>query len=290
VRVYASGTLTTECPLDDLVGQTPLTGPQRREACEMSNIQDGPDGREIPLDRVGVTDLVYPVTVPDRTSGTQETVATVGLFVDLAQESRGVHMSRMVEVFHASRGETLTPESLEALLTRLREAANASTAHIELQYTFFTERSAPVSGAASLLGIPVAIEASLGETFELTLSVEAPVMSVCPCSMEATGGPAHSQRGHVTVSVRFDGHVWVEELVEFIEDSASGPVFALLKGEDERAVIEEAYENPVFVEDLARNVAERLDSDVRVHWYRVEAENLESVHDHNAYACVERSR
>jgi GTP cyclohydrolase I len=108
--------------------------------------------------------------------------------------------------------------------------------------------------------------------------------------MEATGGPTHSQRGHVAVSVRVDGHMWIEELVELIEDSASGPVFALMKGDDERSVIEAAYENPVFVEDLARNAAERLDSDVRVHWYRVEAENLESVHDHNAYACVERSR
>jgi GTP cyclohydrolase I len=199
-------------------------------------------------------------------------------------------MSRLVEVFEGNRGVTLTAESLEALLTDLREAVGAATASLELEFTYFTERVAPVSGAASLLGVPVAIEATLDDSFETTLTVEAPVLSVCPCSMEATGGPAHSQRGHVAVSVRIDGRMWVEEIVEMVEDSGSGPVFALLKGEDERAVIEEAYERPVFVEDLARNVAERLESDVRVRWYRVEAENLESVHDHNAYACVERSR
>jgi GTP cyclohydrolase I len=256
----------------------------------MANIQDSSDDREIPLDRVGVTDLVYPITVPDRTNGTQGTVATVGLFVELAQEARGIHMSRLVEVFHGFRGTTLTPENLEAVLSGLREAVSASTAHLELEFTFFVARKAPVSGAASLLGIPVVIEATLDESFDMVLTVQAPVLCVCPCSMEATGGPTHSQRGHVAVSVRVDGHMWIEELVELIEDSASGPVFALMKGDDERSVIEAAYENPVFVEDLARNAAERLDSDVRVHWYRVEAENLESVHDHNAYACVERSR
>ncbi len=256
----------------------------------MASIQDGRDDREISLDRVGVTNLVYPVTVPDRANGTQETVATVGLFVELAQESRGVHMSRLVEAFHASREAPLTSVNLESILAKLRAAVNASVAYIELEFTYFTERKAPVSGATSLLAIPVAIEATLGESFDMTLTVEAPVLSVCPCSMEATGGPAHSQRGHVAVSVRIDGRMWIEELVELIEDSASGPVFALLKGEDERSVIETAYENPVFVEDLARNVAEHLGSDVRVHWYRVEAENLESVHDHNAYACVERQR
>jgi len=255
----------------------------------MANIQDSRDDREIPLDRVGVTGLSYPVTVPDRTNGTQATVATVALLVELREESRGVHMSRLLEVFHEER-DSMTAEHIEALLAKLKQAAGAPSAHIDLEYTYFIERRASESGATSLLGVPVLIEASLGDSFDLVLTAETPVMSVCPCSMDATGGPAHSQRGHVAVSVRYDGHVWVDELVEIVEDSASGPVLPLMKGEDERRVIEQAYEQPVFVEDLVRNVAERLDSDVRVHWYRIEAENLESVHAHNAYACVERSR
>ena len=255
----------------------------------MPNIQDSHDDREIPLDRVGVTDLVYPVTVPDRALGSREATATVNLFVGLPQESRGAHMSRLVEVFHGHEGP-LTPENTEKLLTDLKEVLGAPSAHVDLSYTAFVERKAPVSGAASLLACPVNIEATLDETFDLVLTVEAPVFSVCPCSKQATGGAAHSQRGHVAVSVRYDGRFWVEELVDIIEDGGSGPVFPLLKADDERAVIERAHENPVFVEDLVRNVAERLDSDVRVRWYRVEAENLDSVHDHNAYALVERGR
>jgi GTP cyclohydrolase I len=255
----------------------------------VTTIQDGFDDREISLDRAGIAGLVYPVTFPARGGGTQEAQATVGLFVGLSHESRGVHMSRLVEVFHRERS-ALTAENLESLLTSLRNSLGAPTASAEFEFTYFTRRTAPVSDAESLLACRVGIEAELADAFDLVLTVEAPVMSVCPCSMEATGGPAHSQRGHVSVSVRYDGHVWVEDLLDVIEDSASSPVFPLLKGEDERAVIKAAHENPVFVEDLARNVAERLDSDVRIHWYRVEAENLESVHDHNAYACVERSR
>lgn len=255
----------------------------------MANIQDGSDSREIALDRVGVTDLVYPVTVPERSGGVQTSVATVGLFVGLPEESRGIHMSRLVEALHDGR-EPLTPEGIERLLQKARDATNAESVHADIEFTFFVRRSAPVSGSQSLLACPVRFEATLEDELDLVLTVEAPVMSVCPCSLEATGGPAHSQRGHVAVSVRIDGRVWIEELVEIIDDSASGPVLALLRGDDERAVIEGAYDNPVLVEDVVRNIAERLDSDVRVHWYRVQAENLESVHDHNAYACVERRR
>jgi GTP cyclohydrolase I len=266
------------------------THPERLRGREMSNIQDSSDDREIPLDRVGVTDLVYPVTVPDREGGTRDAEAAVGLFVELDQETRGVHMSRLVEAFEAWRGTVLTPENLQSLLARLRDAVAARTASVELEYTHFVERAAPVSGAVSLLAIPVAMDATLTDSFEMTLTVETPVLSVCPCSLEATGGPTHSQRGYVAVSVRVDGRMWVDELVELVEDSASGPVLALMKAADERSVIEAAFRKPVFVEDLARNVAERLESDVRVRWYRVEAENLESVHGHNAYASVERSR
>ena len=140
------------------------------------------------------------------------------------------------------------------------------------------------------MACPAMISASLGCEFDFVLTVEVPVMTVCPCSQEATGGPGHSQRGHVTISVRFDGLVALEELIEIAESCASAPVYPLLTGDDERVVVDTAMSNPVLVEDLVRGVAERLDSDVRVHWYRAEAENLESVSDHNVYAARECSR
>ncbi len=255
----------------------------------MSRIQDSHDDREIALDRVGITDLVYPVSVPDSRGGTQTTEATIGLFVGLPPAARGAHMSRFVEILDAHR-DPMTAERVELLLEELRRALGATSAHVEFAFTFFVPKSAPVSASTSLLACPASYAASLEDSFDFVLTVEVPVVTVCPCSIEATGGPAHSQRGYVTVSVRVNGRVWIEELVQLVEDSASAPIYPLMKGDDERAVIEAAHESPVFVEDLVRNVAEKLDSDVRIYWYRVEAENLESVHDHNVYACVERSR
>ncbi len=254
----------------------------------MAKIQDTIDERQIPLPRVGITDLVHPASLRDRDGNLQTTEATLGLFVDLVKEARAAHMSRFVEVL-AGKPILLSPENIEGVLGALREALGAGSAHLIAECTFFYEKQAPVSEAVSLLACPTTFEASLEDAFDLVLTVEVPVMTVCPCSKEATGGPAHSQRGHVAVSVRYRGRLAIEEIVEVVERSGSSAVYPLLKGDDERTLINSAYENPVFVEDLVRNVAERLDSDVRITWYRVEAVNLDSVHDHNLYACAERS-
>lgn len=254
----------------------------------MPGIQDSHDDREIALGRVGVTEYVHPVAVPVREEGHQTTEGTIALFVDLGADARGAHMSRFVEALGTDPLE-LTPERLEAILGNLKSVMGASSAHIEVECTLFVEREAPVSGSRSLLACPTILEASLDEEFDLVRTVEVPVMTVCPCSKEASGDRAHSQRGHVAVSVRVQGRMWLEEIVEAVDASASAPVYPLLKGDDERSVIARAHDNPLFVEDLVRNVAERLDSDVRIYWYKVEAENLDSVHDHNVFAMTERS-
>jgi GTP cyclohydrolase I len=254
----------------------------------MPNIQDAGDSRGVALEEVGVSDLVYPVTIPARDGSAQTTEATVRLFVPLTHDLRGVHMSRFVEILSAHRGP-LTAESVEALLENLRRAHGTPSAGASFDFTYFIEKTAPATGHASLLACAASLEATLDEALDCVLSVEAPILTVCPCS-KTWGGPGHSQRGYVSVAVRFHGQVWIEELVELIEDCASSPVFPLLKTEDERSVIEAAHDAPALVEDVVRNVAERLDSDVRIHWYRVEAENLESVHDHNAFASAERAR
>ena len=258
----------------------------------MASIQDDHDDREIALDRVGVVNVVYPATVPERGGGAQTTEATFGLFGELSQDARGTHLSRFIRVLQADE-RILDPEHLERLLASLRDVLGSTSTSAEAEFTFFVPKVAPVSGEKSLLACEASYEASLdagGAGFDVVLTVEAPVMTICPCSLELTGGPAHSQRGHVAVSVRFNGQVWIEELVEMAEDCASAPMFPLLRGEDERALLEAAYAKPVFIEDLVRSIAERLDSDVRITWYRVEAENLESVHEHDVYACIERER
>lgn len=254
----------------------------------MTAIQDSYDDREIALDRVGITEYVHPVAIPVREEGHQTTEGTIALFVDLGPDARGAHMSRFVEVLGTEPLE-LSVEGLEAALESLKGAMGGASARAEVECTLFVEREAPASGSRSLLACPTVFEATLDDKFDLVRTIEVPVMTVCPCSKEASGDRAHSQRGHVAVSLRVQGRMWLEEVVDLVDASAGAPVYPLLKGDDERAVIERAHDNPLFVEDLVRNVAERLDSDVRIIWYTVEAENLDSVHDHNVFAMTERS-
>lgn len=260
-----------------------------RKNLPMESVQDTRDDRNISLDRVGVRDLVYPVALPQRDGGSRTTVAKIGLYVALPSDARGTHMSRFVETFEQHR-DGLSPDSLRALLGKLKRDLGAESAHMEAEFTCFIEKTAPLSGSTSLMACPAGFEASLSDSFDFTMMVTVPVMTVCPCSKEATGGAAHSQRGHVSVAVRYNGRMWIDELVDLVEACASSPVYPLLKNEDERSIIERAHRRPAFVEDVARGVAERLNSDVRVFWYRVEAQNMDSIHDHNLYASVERRR
>ncbi len=256
----------------------------------MSRIQDTPEEREIELDRVGIAGLRYPLRVPLRGGGDVRADATVDLTVRLGQEERATHMSRFVAALEASRGEVLAPAGVERLLEGLRTSLGSTASHCEISYVHYVEKRAPETGAASLLACDVLLVGSLDAGgFDQLLSVRVPVLSVCPCSMESSGGASHSQRGHVTVAVRTQGRVWVEDLIEIVEASASAPLFPLLTSRDEGTLVQDAHERPVLVEDLARNVAERLDSDVRVLWYRVDARNQDSVHAHDACASVART-
>ncbi|MCB1235585.1 MAG: GTP cyclohydrolase I FolE2, partial [Verrucomicrobiae bacterium] len=101
---------------------------------------------------------------------------------------------------------------------------------------------------------------------------------------------AHNQRGVVTFAVRFREPIWIEDLIRLVEKSASSELYSLLKRPDEKHVTERAYDNPVFVEDLVRNVAAASNEQEDIVWYRVEAENFESIHNHNAYAVIEKRR
>ncbi|MBD3366605.1 MAG: GTP cyclohydrolase I FolE2 [Candidatus Eisenbacteria bacterium] len=256
----------------------------------MTRIHDRSDTREIALDRVGIAGLRYPLRVPVRAGSDARADGVVGLWVGLDADERAAHMSRFVSTLEANREQPLGPEAVRRLLEALRENLGSRSASTEIRHPYYIVKRAPTTGAESRLACDVTVEASLNEGgFDHVLSVRVPVLSVCPCSMETTGGDSHSQRGHVTVSVRTQGRVWIEDLVELVETSASAPLYPLLSSDDERTVIEAAHDRPVLVEDLARNVAERLDADVRVLWYSVEARNLDSVHAHDAYASVTRT-
>ncbi len=264
----------------------------------MQDVQGLPDDREIALDQVGVSGLMHPIVVLDRTTEKQRTIARVTMSVSLPREQKGTHMSRFVEVLNDHHGE-VTMRTVPAILKDLRERLDAASARIELSFPYFLERVAPVSGAKALMDFETSfIGQSDLERDDFVLRVKVPVTSLCPCSKAISEYGAHNQRGYVTISVRtyleaggvLPQMVWIEELVALAEACASAPVYPLLKRADERYVTEQAYDNPVFVEDMVRNVAVRLQDDPRVSWFHVHAENHESIHNHSAFAELEWSR
>jgi GTP cyclohydrolase IB len=246
------------------------------------------DDRELRIDKVGVRGLRFPIQVRDKAHAVQNTVATVGLFVDLPEEFKGTHMSRFIEVLNA-HGSVIHVENLREILRALQQKFNAATSHLEMEFPYFLSKKAPVSGLEGLMDYNARFDAcACGQEIDFVLTVKANVTTLCPCSKAISARGAHNQRGEVTLQVRFRKPIWIEDLIAIIEESASSELFSLLKREDEKAVTERAYDNPVFVEDLVRNVALKLNAHRDVTWYKVEAENHESIHNHNAYACIEK--
>ena len=253
---------------------------------ELHDMQSHRDDRELSIDKVGVRGLRFPIQVRDKTRKVQDTVATIGMFVDLPKEFKGTHMSRFVEVLNA-HGNIVHVENLTDILHSLQKKLNASTSHLEIEFPYFMSKRSPVSRKQSLMDYLARFDATAcGPDTDFVLTVKVNVTTLCPCSKAIAKYGAHNQRGEVTVALRFKKIVWIEEVIEIVEASASSELYALLKRQDEKAVTERAYENPVFVEDLVRNVALRLNAHPLVTWYKVEAENHESIHNHNAYACI----
>jgi GTP cyclohydrolase I len=250
--------------------------------------QSEPDHRQLRIDKVGVRGLRYPIQVRDKARTLQNTVATVGLFVDLPKEFKGTHMSRFLEVLNA-HGSVVHVENITDILHAMQRQLHAATSHLEMEFPYFLEKRAPVSGMTSVMDYTARFDAAaVGREIDFVLTVKARVTTLCPCSKAISAYGAHNQRGEVTVAIRSAKAIWIEDLIAIIESSASSELYALLKRQDEKAVTERAYENPVFVEDLVRNVALKLNAHPEVTWYKVEAENQESIHNHNAYACLEK--
>jgi GTP cyclohydrolase I len=263
----------------------------------MEDVQNQKDLREIHIDQVGVSKLRYPITVLDRACATQHTVADLKMSVDLPKEFKGTHLSRFIETLSEHKGE-LTLRTLPNLLKTLKGRLQAKRARIEATFPYFLERVAPTSGSRALMDYECRFVAeSNGGPDDFLLSVEVPVTSLCPCSKAISDYGAHNQRGYITIEIRTcrdkQGNlelVWIEELIEIAERSASSPVYPLIKRADERTITMQAFDHPAFVEDMVRDAAVLLQADKRINWYRVHAENEESIHNHNAYAQVEWTR
>lgn len=255
----------------------------------MIDIQNQKDNRNIDIQKAGVKGIKYPIVVLDRDHGTQHVNATINIYVNLPHHFKGTHMSRFVEILNDFRGQ-INIKTFRTILQKVREKLHAESAHMEIDFPYFIEKTAPVSEAKSLMEYRCSFCGhNNGNSTDFLVGVVVPVTTVCPCSKEISRIGAHNQRSMVTVKVRFRKFFWIEDLIRTIEDSASGEVYSLLKRVDEKFVTEKAHENPMFVEDVVRNVAEHLNRDDNFIWYSVEAENFESIHNHSAYAYVEKT-
>jgi GTP cyclohydrolase I len=253
----------------------------------MRDIQNDRDFRGIALKKVGVKGLRYPIKLKDRNNKFQNTISIVNMYVDLPHYFRGTHMSRFVEIINKHQMK-IDPKHMGVLLTDLKNTLNAEVAHIEFHFPYFLKKLSPVSKMESYMSYDCSFVVSKSDKLDFIMTVKVPVHSLCPCSKEISDYGAHNQRGFVTISIRNTKMIWLEDLIEIAENSASTPLYSLLKREDEKYVTEYAYNNPKFVEDIVRDVALKLDSVSEIFWYKIEVENMESIHNHNAYACTER--
>jgi GTP cyclohydrolase I len=261
----------------------------RAKLAEVEDVQGRADTRRIPINRVGIKDIKHPVRVKDRSAGEQHTIATFNMYVNLPHNFKGTHMSRFVEVLHGER--EISVESFRGMLEKMTERLEADAGHIEMSFSFFVMKKAPVSGVESLMDYRASLigERRNGVT-EMWIEVVVPVTSLCPCSKKISDYGAHNQRSHVTIKAKLRRHIWIEELIRVAETEASCELYGILKRPDEKYVTERAYDNPKFVEDLVRDVAQRLNDEERVAAYVVEAENFESIHNHSAYALIEKDK
>jgi len=267
----------------------PASAKTRPFLAEVEDVQGRADTRRLPINRVGIKNISHPVRVKDRSAGEQHTIATFNMYVSLPHNFKGTHMSRFVEILHTER--EISVESFRSMLEAMTERLEADAGHIEMSFPFFVMKRAPVSGVESLMDYRASLigERRGGDT-DMWVKVVVPVTSLCPCSKRISSYGAHNQRSHVTITARLRDHMWIEELIEIAESEASCELYGILKRPDEKYVTERAYDNPKFVEDMVRDVATRLNADDRIAAYVVESENFESIHNHSAYALIERDK
>lgn len=261
-----------------------------RATAAIADVQNSADNRRIAIDKVGIKDIRHPVRVRDRSDGEQHTVANFNMYVFLPHNFKGTHMSRFVQILNSHEKE-ISVTSFKEMLREMAERLESEAGHIEMNFPYFVNKTAPISRVQSLLDYDVTL---IGEIRngrpEMYIKVVVPVTSLCPCSKAISAYGAHNQRSHVTVQIRSKGFIWIEEIIEMVEKEASCELYGLLKRPDEKRVTERAYDNPKFVEDMVRDVAGKLNQDDRVGAYRVESENFESIHNHSAYALIERDK
>lgn len=259
------------------------------ESKPLTDVQASQDSRRIAINKVGVKGITYPIRLRTPDGGIQHTVAQVNMYVSLPHHQKGTHMSRFLEVLN-EHAQEIDPGDITSICRDIRRRLNAAEAHLELTFPYFICKKAPVTGSPGLMDYQVSFECASNGAEDFIMGVKAPATSLCPCSKIISAYGAHNQRCAIEARVRFEGMMWIEELVALCEKAASAPVYSVLKRPDEKYVTEEAYDNPKFVEDIVRDLAVGLEDEKRITWYTITSENFESIHNHNAYAMIEKDK
>ncbi|QQY78862.1 GTP cyclohydrolase I [Keratinibaculum paraultunense] len=252
----------------------------------MIDIQKEIDTRDIALKNVGIKDFKWPILVLDRENKNQRTIANIDASVGLCHNIKGTHMSRFVEIIKEIK--EVSPKTIEEILENMMVKLDSKSAYMKIEFDYFIKKVSPVTEIEALSDIKCRYEASKEEQFKLLMGVTIPVITLCPCSKAISKFGAHNQRAIVDILVDMNSLVWIEEMVEIAEESASSPVYPLLKRKDEKHVTEQSYLKPRFVEDVVREVALRLERNKRIDWYSVKVESIESIHNHTAFAYTEK--
>jgi GTP cyclohydrolase I len=255
----------------------------------LTDVQGSSDYRNIPIDKVGVKGVTYPIRLRTPSGGHLHTVARVNMYVSLPHHQKGTHMSRFLEVLN-EHAQHIDPNDVPAICKDIKSRLNAADAHLHLSFTYFIQKKAPVTHSPGLMDYEVSFDCTANGETDFIMGVKVPATSLCPCSKTISAYGAHNQRCIIEARVRFTDMMWIEELVGFCEQAASAPVYSVLKRPDEKFVTEEAYDHPKFVEDIVRDLSVLLEQEKRVTWYAVNSENFESIHNHNAYAYVEKDK
>ena len=265
------------------------TDNKKADCCDqIEDVQNIVDKRHIAIDKVGIKDIQHPIKVSDRSDGEQHTIANFNMYVNLPHQFKGTHMSRFVEILNQNERE-ITVQSFREMLPQMTERLQAESGYVEMAFPYFVNKTAPISKVESLMDYQVTFIGEItGDKTDVMVRVVVPVTSLCPCSKNISDYGAHNQRSHVTVTVRAESFIWIEDIIDLVEDEASCEIFGLLKRPDEKFVTEKAYDNPKFVEDIVRDIAARLNDDKRINAYTVESENFESIHNHSAYALISK--
>jgi len=259
----------------------------------MKDVQNIKGDYKFAINKVGVNNLTHPIRIKAKSGEVVATVGNFSLAVNLSKSLKGINMSRLPQLLSELNKDRFIignfKEDILMILKEIKSRMESDTAYFEVEFDYFIEKQAPVSEYSGITPYKCRIEASLdSDHYDLILTVEVPITTLCPCSKEISNYSAHNQRGYVKTSIRYNDAIYLEDIIELVEEVGSCEIYPILKRVDEKYVTEKAYENPRFVEDVVRLVAERLSIESKVTWFKVSSMHQESIHPHDAYAMLER--